>query len=81
MIYNLKELVKGSANLDCMKSGGIAVYNITTECGNVYQFEIDLSDKKDVGECATFMTHYDKAIILMRWIRRENDKENIIKIK
>ena len=35
-----------------------------------YMLEIDLSDKHDVGASASFMAHYDKSIILMRWIRR-----------
>ena len=37
--------------------------------------EIDLSNKVDCGESASFKPYYEKAIILMRWIRRalEND--------
>lgn len=68
--HDLKTIVKGKANLDCIKSGGIAVYHITVEDGTVYSLDIDLSDKHDVGETATFMISYDKSIILMRWIRR-----------
>ena len=34
----------------------------------------------EVGETATFMPHYDKALILMRWIRRAIDNEEIFKI-
>ena len=73
--HDLKTIVKGTANLDCVKSGGIAVYHITVEDGTVYLLEIDLSDRHDVGYDANFMAYYDKAIILMRWIRRaiEND--------
>lgn len=78
---NLKSLVKGSADIDCMRSGGIAVYNITADDNSVFQIEIDLSDKHDVGETATFMPHYDKALTLMRWIRRSIEKNTIIKIK
>ena len=59
---DLKELVKSPVDLDCMKSGGVAVYIITAPSGR-YQFEIDLSDTCD---SATFMTHYNKALILMR---------------
>ncbi len=78
---NLKSLVKGSADIDCMRSGGIAVYNITADDNSVFQIEIDLSDKHDVGETATFMPHYDKALTLMRWIRKSIEKNTIIKIK
>lgn len=78
--HDLKTLVKGSAKLDCVKSGGIAVYHITVEDGTIYSFEIDLSDKHDVGETATFMTYYDKSLILMRWIRRAIEKEELYKI-
>ncbi len=78
--HDLKTIVKGSANLDCMRSGGIAVYHITVEDGTKYLLEIDLSDKHDVGETATFMPHYDKALILMRWIRRAIDDETLYKM-
>ena len=44
------------------------------------QFDIDLSDKHDVGETATFMAHYDKALILMRWIRRAIENEELYKV-
>jgi hypothetical protein len=74
----LKEIVKGTATLDCIRSGGIAEYIITSCNGKKYMLEIDLSDKVDCGESASFKTHYDKAIILMRWIRRAMDKENLM---
>ena len=45
-----------------------------------YQLQINLADKHDVGETATFQTHYDKAIILMRWIRRAIEKEELIQL-
>ena len=74
--HDLKTIVKGQADLNCVRSGGIAVYHITIEDGTVYSLDIDLSNKHDVGETATFMAHYDKSVILMRWIRRaiENDE-------
>lgn len=78
---DLKNLVKGAADLVCMNAGGIAVYNITSTDTHVYQFEIDLSDKHDVGETASFLPHYDRAIILMRWIRRSIKEDTIIKLK
>lgn len=79
--HDLKTLVKSRADLDCVKSGGIAVYIITVDDGTKYTFEIDLSNKHDVGETATFMSHYDKSLILMRWIRRAIDNETIYKVQ
>ena len=78
--HDLKTIVKGRADLDCVKSGGIAVYHITVEDGTVYSLDINLSDKHDVGETATFMSHYDKSVILMRWIRRAYENEGLYKI-
>lgn len=78
---NLKSLVKGTADIVCVNSGGIVVYNITQDDNHVYQIEIDLSDKHDVGETAAFLPHYDRALILMRWIRCSIDNDTIIKIK
>lgn len=77
----LKDIVRGTADLLCVRAGGIAVYDLTDINGNVYQIEIDLSNKDDVGETATFLLHYDKAIILMRWIRKAIEKDTIIKLK
>ena len=76
----LKQIVTGSAKLDCIRSGGIAEYIITSSTGNRYLLEIDLSDKFDCGETATFSPYYEKAIILMRWIRRAMEKENLIEL-
>ena len=67
--YDLKTIVKCPADIECVKAGGVVVYVIHVEDTN-YMLEIDLSDKHDVGASASFMAHYDKSIILMRWIRR-----------
>lgn len=75
----LTQIVKGKADMVSVQAGGIATYQITTE-GHQYQLDIDLSDKHDVGETATFMCHYDRAIILMRWIRRAIEKGDFIEI-
>ena len=75
--HDLKTIVKGQADLNCVRSGGIAVFYITVEDGTVYSLDIDLSDRHDVGETATFMAHYDKSVILMRWIRRAIEKEEL----
>ena len=80
IIHDLKTIVKGQANLNCVRSGSIAVYHITVEDGTVYSLDIDLSDTQDVGSTATFEAHYDKSVILMRWIRRAYEKEELYKI-
>ena len=41
--------------------------------------EIDLSNKHDVGETAAFKP-VEKGLILMRWIRKANENETLIKI-
>lgn len=78
---DIKDIVKGKAELECIKSGGIAVYKLTDINGNEYMIDIDLSDKHDVGESAIFEVKYDKAITLMRWIRRAIDENTIICLK
>ncbi len=74
----LKDIVKGTATLDCVRSGGIAEYIITSCNGKRYLLEIDLSDRVDCGDSATFKTRYDKAITLMRWIRRAMEKGDLM---
>lgn len=74
----LKEIVKGSATLECIRTGGIAEYIITSCNGKKYLLEINISDKVDCGESASFMPRYDKAIILMRWIRRAMEHGDLI---
>jgi hypothetical protein len=77
----LKDIVKGKAELNCVLSGGIAVYYITSINNRKYQLEIDLSDKHDVGDTAAFDVKYDKCVILMRWIRRAVENGTLIEIK
>ena len=76
----LTQIVKGTAKLDCIRSGGIAEYIITSCTGKRYLVEIDLSNKVDCGESATFMPSYEKAIILMRWIRRAIEKGDLMEL-
>lgn len=76
----LKNIVKGSAKLLFIKSGGIAVYELNSIDGKKYQVEIDLSDKNDVGETAIFETEYVKSLMLMRWIRRSIENGTLIEI-
>ena len=76
----LTQIVKGTAQLDCIRTGGIAEYIITSCNGKKYLVEIDLSDKVDCGESASFKPYYEKAIILMRWIRRAMEKGDLIEL-
>ena len=76
----LKDIVKGTATMDCVRSGGIAEYIITSCNGKRYMLEIDLSNRVDCGDSATFNIHYSKAIILMRWIRRAIEKGNLMEL-
>ena len=78
---DLKDIVKGTATLVGVLSGGIAIYNLESISGKLYQLEIDLSDKHDVGETAMFLPFYEKALILMRWIRRSIDNGTLIELK
>ena len=74
----LTQIVKGTAQLDCVRTGGVAEYIITSCNGKKYLVEIDLSDKVDCGESASFKPYYEKAIILMRWIRRAMENGDLI---
>ena len=80
VVQDIKPLVKGIAQLQYVMSGGIAVYHIVSIDNKKYQLEIDLSDKKDVGETAAFKPT-EKAILLMRWIRKANENDTLIEIK
>lgn len=80
VVQDIKSIVKGIAELQYIMSGGIAVYHITSVDNKKYQLEIDLSDKKDVGETAAFKP-IEKAILLMRWIRKANENDTLIEIK
>jgi hypothetical protein len=79
VVQDIKSIVKGTANLQYIMSGGIAVYHLNAVDGHVYQIEIDLSDKHDVGETAAFKPT-EKALLLMRWIRKANENDTLIKI-
>ncbi len=75
----LNQIVKGRANLNCVKSGGVAEYTITSETGKKYILNIDLTDKVDCGDSASFLPS-EKAIMFMRWIRRAMEKGELIEI-
>ena len=76
----LKAIVQGSADLSHMIAGGIAVCILTDTYGNKYELHIYLSDKHDVGDSACFEIHYDKAMLLMRWIRRAIENNTLYTI-
>jgi hypothetical protein len=80
VVQDIKPIVKGIAELQYIMSGGIAVYHITSVDDKKYQLEIDLSDKHDVGETAAFHP-VEKALLLMRWIRKANENDTLIEIK
>ena len=80
IVQDIKPLVKGVAELQYVLAGGIAVYKILAIDGTEYQLEIDVSNKSDVGESASFNVT-EKALLLMRWIRKANEDETLIKIK
>ena len=73
-------MVKGIAQLQYVLAGGIAVYKIIATDNTEYQLEIDVSNKTDVGESASFNVT-EKALLLMRWIRKANEDDTLIKIK
>ena len=80
VVNDIKPLVKGIAQLQYIMAGGIAVYHIIAVDGKKYQLEINLSNKQDVGETAAFKP-VEKAIILMRWIRRANEQDELIEVR
>ena len=80
VVNDIKPLVKGIALLQYIMAGGIAVYHIVSIDNRKFQLEIDLSDKHDVGETAAFKPT-ERAILLMRWIRKANENDTLIEIK
>lgn len=80
VVQDIKPIVKGIAQLQYIMSRGIAVYHIASVDDKKYQLEIDLSDKHDVGETAAFHP-VEKALLLMRWIRKANENDTLIEIK
>ena len=80
IVNDIKPLVKGIALLQYIMAGGIAVYHIVSIDNRKFQLEIDLSDKHDVGETAAFKPT-EKALMLMRWIRKANENDTLIEIK
>ena len=80
IVQDIKPLVKGIAQLQYVLAGGVAVYKIIATDNTEYQLEIDVSNKTDVGESASFNVT-EKALLLMRLIRKANEDDTLIKIK
>lgn len=80
VVNDIKPLVKGIAQLQYIMAGGIAVYHIIAVDGKKYQLEINLSNKNDVGETAAFKPT-EKGLLLMRWIRRANEQDELIEVR
>ena len=80
VVQDIKPIVKGIAELQYIMGGGVAIYHITSIDGKKYQLEIALSNKNDVGETAAFHPT-EKALLLMRWIRKANENDTLIEIR
>ena len=80
IVQDIKPLVKGMAQLQSVLAGGIALYKIIAVDDTEYLLEIDVSNKADVGASAEFKAT-EKALLLMRWIRKANEGNTLIKIK
>lgn len=80
ILEDIKPLVKGQAFLQFIESGGIATYLIISTDNRKFEVKIDLTDKNDVGESAKFMPSYEKALTLMRWIRRANENDELVEV-
>lgn len=81
VVKDIKDIVKGSASLTSVKAGGICQYLLKSSDGSEYLLDIDVSDKKDVGESCEFEVEYEKALFLMRWIRRANEEDTLVKLR
>lgn len=80
IIEDIKPLVKGTSELQGVMAGGIAIYKIIATDGHEYQLDIDVSNKQDVGETAIFNRN-EKPLLLMRWIRKANTADTLIKLR
>lgn len=75
---NLKDLIKDNVARFSHASEGILFYNIGFE-GSTYQFSIDMNNSEDVG--VGVFNSEERAIFLMRWIRRAMESDTFVKIK
>ena len=81
-MITISEAVKNTTAKFSHAIAGVLYYNLyVTICNlqiDVYQFQIDMNDKDDVGT-TTFFGEY-KGITLMRYIRKAIENETLIKI-
>lgn len=80
VVEDIKPLVKGTAEITGVCVDMTVTYNINAIDGHEYQLDIDLSNRRDVGESATFLSP-EKGLYLMRWIRRANKDGSLIQLK
>lgn len=80
VVEDIKSIVKGKATLAYATAGGFIVYEIESIDGELYSLTIDMKDSNDVGSNSRFLPVYEKAITLMRWIRRANDNDTLVKL-
>lgn len=78
-MITVKELVKDTRAVFTHAIAGILYYEIELPDGSIYQFNVDMNDKDDVGT-ATFDANL-KAITLMRYINKCIKNTTLIKLK
>lgn len=80
MEIKLAPLIKDNTVKFSHAIASVLYYTITDKTdGSVYQFNVDMNDKEDVGT-ATFNAE-DKAMYLMRYMNKSIKKGEFIKIK
>lgn len=72
---DIKWLIKNRMANCVYKDDKILVYEIVLDDQSKFRFSIDITNKADVGEEAVF-NDTEKAIMLMRWIRRAIDNDD-----
>lgn len=72
--HEITEIVKGNTAKYLFCEASCLIYEI--QVGDIkYEFPIDVSDRNDIGN-ATF-TRTEKAIHLMRWIRKAIESQTL----
>ena len=74
---SLTDIVKGNIASISHCINGVLYYTINVN-GETYQFYIDMNDKEDVG--TSIFNKEEKAITLMRYIRKCINSEEFIKL-
>ena len=76
-MITITEAVKNTTAKFSHAIAGVLYYNLYVN-DDIYQFEINMNDKNDVGT-TTFFAEY-KGITLMRYIRKAIESETLVKI-